>query len=739
MEKPLLSIGIIFKNEIRCLERCLKSFQSLRNQLPCELILADTGSDDGSREIAGKYADILFDFPWIDDFSAARNAVMDRASGKWYLSVDADEWLDEDISQLVDFLRDGSRKELIYGITIRNYVSPTDTDAYSDFFGVRILRMSTGLRYVGTIHERWENPEGSGLSVYPLDKTVLHHDGYVMLNDGSEAGQEKLQRNRRLLEREMEADPDNLLLLTQYIESWGKNYKEQVSSVRRGVELVRAKQENWELRGANLLRYAVHAAHKQDLPELKEWIALAEEMFPDSIYTRLEVQFDASEHAWCDMDCPELIARGRKYIKGAQDYRAGRFDVNEALQSPLASWRFHHETTLRICVARAYVYEHQPKEALEILQILDYDTMDGDQTTMLLETVLCIHMFSETDASALLKEVWKKINRPVSSREDAEKRRQKFLLTAAVQFTPEQIAGQKARIEKTDICLGGIGQMRAEEWNIYSQMEMFRCGYTLFKPLRGKTDLGTAAVLMDEKNPKTVNRLLAGVKNFEELPVQALSCALIHGAVFPLPDRPLNIEEMDVFAARLAQNKDALYKITENAVSTDFSANWQTLLWTRGLVLAAVHICDWTDEVQGLSLAKAFADVERAFLTAYYTPEALQELSVLPAMHRFGWRCAQAFDALESGDAASYARFLREGLTACEGMKKMVEFLLDHTPALQEPKPSSELLHLAEQVRMILSAYPPDDPAVAALKASAAYQKVACLIEKPEMAGGLVQ
>ncbi|MDE7244670.1 MAG: hypothetical protein K2O18_11955, partial [Oscillospiraceae bacterium] len=145
------------------------------------------------------------------------------------------------------------------------------------------------------------------------------------------------------------------------------------------------------------------------------------------------------------------------------------------------------------------------------------------------------------------------------------------------------------------------------------------------------------------------------------------------------------------------------------------------------------------DEVQGLSLAKAFADVERAFLTAYYTLEALQELSVLPAMHRFGWRCAQAFDALETGNAVDYARFLREGLTACEGMKGMAKFLLDHTPALQKPKPNNELLHLAEQVRMILSTYPPDDPAVAALKASAAYQRVACLIEKPEMAGGLVQ
>ena len=88
--KPVLSIGMIFKNEIRGLERCMKSLESLRKAIPCELVMADTGSDDGSREIAEQYADIFFDFPWINDFAAARNAVMDRCSGEWFFSIDAD-------------------------------------------------------------------------------------------------------------------------------------------------------------------------------------------------------------------------------------------------------------------------------------------------------------------------------------------------------------------------------------------------------------------------------------------------------------------------------------------------------------------------------------------------------------------------------------------------------------------------------------------------------------------------
>ena len=73
--KPVLSIGMIFKNEIRCLERCLKSLQPLREAVPCELVIADTGSTDGSEQIAAQYADDYFRFPWIDDFSDRKSVV----------------------------------------------------------------------------------------------------------------------------------------------------------------------------------------------------------------------------------------------------------------------------------------------------------------------------------------------------------------------------------------------------------------------------------------------------------------------------------------------------------------------------------------------------------------------------------------------------------------------------------------------------------------------------------------
>ena len=135
MSQPVLTIGMIFKDDIRSLERCLAALEPLRRAVPCELIMADTGSTDGSREVASRQADILFDFPWVDDFAAARNVVMDRASGTWFLSLDADEYLDGDIQELLRLL-DGkdalSRRATFAKLIIRNYIGYDMAGGYSD-------------------------------------------------------------------------------------------------------------------------------------------------------------------------------------------------------------------------------------------------------------------------------------------------------------------------------------------------------------------------------------------------------------------------------------------------------------------------------------------------------------------------------------------------------------------------------------------------------------------------------
>ena len=145
----------------------------------------------------------------------------------------------------------------------------------------------------------------------------------------------------------------------------------------------------------------------------------------------------------------------------------------------------------------------------------------------------------------------------------------------------------------------------------------------------------------------------------------------------------------------------------------------------------------------GMALCRAFSEIERAFLPRYYADDLLSDENIhfLPPMHRFGWYCSRAFWAQDAGNTSMYVQLLRQGLEVCPEGKPMVEFLLRQLEESRKVQSTPELLTLAEQVRALLAQYPADDPAVEALKQSAAYQKVAHLIEGPELGvfGGLSQ
>jgi len=718
MAKPLLSIGIIFKNEIRCLERCLKSLQPLREAIPCELVMADTGADDGSREVAEKYADILIDFPWINDFSAARNATMERCSGKWYMFIDCDEWLAEDISGLIRFVTE--EESYIYGaVTIRNYhtLELDKDDDYADFTACRLLRMSSGLRFVGAIHEHWPAYNGEQ-HILQAEGVLFHHDGYLYLDPV--VTKKKHARNMALLLERLKENPEDLAVLMQCIES-GDDHPDFQDFIRRGVAGVEAHHPGWKILGASILRYAVVAAFKSGNYEtVDEDIARAERMFPDSMYTRLDVQFVAFGWSWSNDDYPDCIRRGERYLNAHRDFEAGNYDPMDIVSSTLSTSSNSFKMQLMIFLSAAYLYEKQPEKCLAMVSQLDGSRMSLKHTGDIVRTCAHLHARSRLDTASIIQNLWEQINRPTPSEDRARQRSSEFIRLASELFLPAYRDDESGR---EDFC---------------------RHSYTLFLPLEGKCVLGDAAAILMTEDVPLLEEKLTRLEDFERIPIHALYHALERGASFPPIGRTLNLEQMDMLAGRLAQDKEQLHHLAVQAADRVGSQNWRELSWSRSLALAAVQNCDWSDAAQkeqNLSIIRSFARVEKRFLPCCYAPEALTEerLALLPPMHRFGWYCAQAFDALNAGDTAGYVRLLREGLAACEGVKDLVEFLLDNTPELKNP--SDELKAMAEQVRGILSKFAPDDPSITVLKQSEAYQKVAYLIEgmEPPITGGLVQ
>ena len=728
-QKPLISIGMIFRDDIRCIERCLKALQPLRDAIPCELIMADTGSEDGSREIADKYADLVIDFPWINDFSAARNSVVERCSGRWYLVIDTDEYLRED-SDIEEF-----RKGLniidaqgfnMGAVSIRNHTTYDFTGPYGEFLGVRLIRLSLGARYEGVIHEHWNLPSGKQTTGI-LGGLVFDHDGYVEFSSKTEAGRKKLERNIKLLREELEENPNNLVTRLQMIESGGEE-SDFLDQIRCAVNMVREKADGWKTVGPTTMRHAVEVAYKRKMPELEEWAEMAWEMFPESMYIRLDAEHSLFSRSWENKEYEDCTERGERFLLAMKDFRAGK-DSTARLYGVLRTASLFYEQLTAIIMSNAYVYIGKPERALELLSGLDYAAMVGQQVVNLLKSAQELQYRSELDTKPLIRAIWEGINEPKPSQKQADDRLKIFNFVSAQAFMERN---QKLEREKEDFK---------------------RPGYTLYLPLKGKSEVGNAAEIMRLEDTAELEAVLRGVEKWSEFPIEAMAHALEFEVQFPLPDKVLPIEEMEGLTTRLAkqQNKENM-NFCSMVVrrSRIVPSDWQALTWQRGLVMSAVRAFDWEKEFKeeekekkerhkelGRSIVRAFAETERVFIPRYYAPEtwAEENIYVLPPMHRFGWHCAQAFDCLDRGDFSGCLQSLRNGMAVYEDIAKLVEFMINQVEDMERASRIAtappELIELAKQVKLMLSRFAPDDPAVVELKKSAAYQQVAWLIEEP--------
>lgn len=90
-----LSVALIVKNEETFLPGCLDSVKDAD-----EIVVVDTGSTDGTVEIARQYTDEVFEIEWRDNFAAARNYAKALCTGDWIYSIDADHINDTPVSEI---------------------------------------------------------------------------------------------------------------------------------------------------------------------------------------------------------------------------------------------------------------------------------------------------------------------------------------------------------------------------------------------------------------------------------------------------------------------------------------------------------------------------------------------------------------------------------------------------------------------------------------------------------------
>lgn len=150
-----VSATIITKNEADNIEDCLKSVRAVAD----EIIVLDSGSTDNTVALARPLADILEETDW-PGFGIQKQRALEKATGDWVLSIDADERISEGLAREInDRLAnpDADAYKLPWAVTI--YGRRLDFGR-SGRAPLRLFRRD-GVRFSDAlVHERILIPEG---------------------------------------------------------------------------------------------------------------------------------------------------------------------------------------------------------------------------------------------------------------------------------------------------------------------------------------------------------------------------------------------------------------------------------------------------------------------------------------------------------------------------------------------------------------------------------------------------
>lgn len=200
-----VALTMIVRDEAHNLPACLGPVRDLFD----DIVVVDTGSTDGTPRVAEELGARVVSFPWVDDFSAARNVALEHARGDYAFWIDADDRVDEGnrakLANLFAGLRDEHAAYVVKCRCVpdRPGGSPTVVDH------VRLFRLRADVRWSYRVHEQiLPALRRTGADVRWSEATV-DHIGYV----DPALRRRKLDRDLRLLEMEHAGNPDEPFVL----------------------------------------------------------------------------------------------------------------------------------------------------------------------------------------------------------------------------------------------------------------------------------------------------------------------------------------------------------------------------------------------------------------------------------------------------------------------------------------------------------------------------------------------
>ena len=156
-----ISLCMIVKNEEEVIGRCLECVKDIVD----EIIIVDTGSTDSTKEIVSKYTDMVYDFEWIDDFSAARNFSFSKASKDYTMWLDADDIILEADREKLLKIKESLDTSIDIVMAKYNVSFDENGNPTLSYYRERLFKRSSNHKWVDPIHE-----------VVPLSGEVFYSD-----------------------------------------------------------------------------------------------------------------------------------------------------------------------------------------------------------------------------------------------------------------------------------------------------------------------------------------------------------------------------------------------------------------------------------------------------------------------------------------------------------------------------------------------------------------------------------
>jgi glycosyltransferase involved in cell wall biosynthesis len=169
-----LSLCLITRDEERNIGACLDSAKDIAD----EIILVDTGSKDGTVKIAADYGARIYNFPWRDDFAAARNETLKHAGGDFILALDADERLDNPNRIKIRLLLENPAYQAFLLQLKSPYTIKDSSEGINTALSIRFFQNHIGLHYKDKVHEHIDVDTAGKKIRIALTNITINHEGY---------------------------------------------------------------------------------------------------------------------------------------------------------------------------------------------------------------------------------------------------------------------------------------------------------------------------------------------------------------------------------------------------------------------------------------------------------------------------------------------------------------------------------------------------------------------------------